>query len=224
MILKSKITFGRLRSCTYVVFLFFGLTFASYLYGAGDGNTFSKSILPDEAVQAEIEQIVSLLSDSKNFSSKEEVWRVIDNFMSFRVKKVGDLFLQVLLSYGGKVEYLENPMSEMTKRLMINRFIKKIPADNLVELIVPHYEKSTDPILKKILRMSLDMVTYKMGSIEPDFSEYTVYIEKCKKSPPHSLIKYMYRIQPDKVLAIMFRIYSGEDDAKKLNTIMKEIQ
>lgn len=227
---KSRI-YKYLENCSCIFILAILVTFGllSYAYGAGVTSTSTKSILPDAEVQAEIDRLVLKLSDAKNFSStsveeaEKGMQKDIDEFMSFKGKEKEDIFLQVLLSYGGKTEAFKNPMSEKIKRmLLIPRFVERISPQDLLDLISSHYNKTTDSVLGYAFQMSLGIIAYKTSSIDPDFSEFIVYIEKHKTEPPYLLIKYMYQLQPEKALVVIDNIYSGEVSSKQLEAKLKE--
>ena len=141
---------------------------------------------------------------------------VIDEFKSFQGMAVGDLLLQVLLAYGGKSEHRTNPESEMAKRGLIFFLSQEIPAEELVSLIGPHFEETTDPMLKNNLGQVLLLVALKKDTVDPDFVEFDAYLKKQKDTPPLSLIGFMYRVGPDGAVVATARLYEGKTSAEKL--------
>lgn len=188
-----------------------------------------KSIKPNADVQKEINRVVSLLARpqleryvrSEEVTSEQYVSFVIDEFKSFQDMATGDLLLQVLLAYGGKIEHRANPKNEMAKRILIFHLSREIPAGELVSLIGPHIEKTTEPMLKNNLEQVLLLVALKEDTVNPDFVEFNAYLKKQKDTPPLSLIEFMYRVGPDGAVVAMARLHEGKTSAEKLRKDLK---
>ena len=235
MILEKRKRFNCLARYSFIVLLFAMMSLGSIVCFSGEQiNELYRSITPDEEVQAEINRIVSWMGERQPRSlleyltlseeeyavlSEEEFWsRVIDKLKSSTGKEVDELLLQVLLAWGGKLEHRENPEAEMTKRTFIFPLAQEIPEQELISLIVPHLEKTTEPILKKNFKQVFALVAYKSfkDNADIDFVEFDSYLKKRKNSPPYSLIEFMYQVKPKAAAVAMARVYKDKEAADEL--------
>lgn len=233
MILEKRKRFKYLARYSFIALLFAVLALGSVVcFSAEQANEFFRSITSDEEAQAEINQMASsfkswsheLFSEEEweTFSQEvreEEFWlRVIDKLKSSTGKETDELLLQVLLAYGGKLERRENPESGMTKKMLIPYLAQEIPEQELLSLIAPHLEKTTEPLLKKNLKQVLALVAYKSfkDNADIDFVEFDSYLKKRKNNPPYSLIEFMYQIKPKAAAVAMTRVYKDEEAADAL--------
>ena len=177
-----------------------------------------KSVTANADIQEEIKRVVSLLSSGP--MSEQKVSAIIDDFKSFKKQKVGDLLLQVLLAYGGKLEHRENPKAEMAKRALLSHLAQEIPGQELISIIAPHFEETTDPGLKGNLKQMLVLVALKEANTS--FAQFDAYLESKKDAPPSSLIRFMYHVDPKRAAIATARVYAGKKAADELSDKLKK--
>ena len=182
---------------------------------AEDDEQGNQSIIElDSGIQAEISKVILTLSSTQKTES--EVAEIMNDFVALESISPANKLLQVLAIYGGKEEHRIDPHMEMTKRALLANILNKMSQKEVVEAVVPRFELAKDVRMKQSMRHVLDEVAFRGGSVDPDFSAFTAFIEKQKQDPPQDLVVYMYMLMPEMALREMRKVYScvrveGED-------------
>ena len=162
-------------------------------------------------IQSKIDHILEVCSSGA--ISDEIKKQEIENFLSSKEYDRRVLLLQVLLSYGGDVDYQENPQHEMLKRMLIFRLTEGIDEQDLVAFIVPYYENESDLQMQQNLRIPLNEILFRNGHHQPDFEKLESFLGANKESPPTNLIvNIMMQSNPKSALITLAKVYSDTAD------------
>lgn len=173
------------------------------------------TISSNAVVQSEINRIIDLCAN--NATSEDTAKQAIEAFLSFKGLDRRELLLQTLLSYKGDADHRENPQGEILKRTLIFRLAEGIPEQDLVALLVPYLEATTEPQMQHNLMMPLNAILFRNGRHRPDFKKLEPFLATKKASPPTNLItRVMLQNNPHAALNTLAEVYAESPDEKKL--------
>jgi len=188
-------------------------------FGDGvDPKPNQEEILGEVVLQGEIARVVSVLTaHEKKQATEKDASEAVEHLLIVGRNRVDNVLLQTLLY---RQDILDVEDKERAARVLIGLLVPQIPEDRLIHTIVPVFERTTKKGMKKDLRRVLDTVTLKDTS-RPDFGAFVSFLRENEDAPPSSLIKYMFRLEPEAATLTLARSYSGDPAAMELKKSMK---
>ncbi len=174
----------------------------------------------DQAVQEAISRVVAAFSPEGGLT-EAGAYKVVEEYKRLKNKTSQELLLQVLAVYGGKDEYRLNPRAEWAKRFLISSMLQDMTPLDIVAAVAPKFEQSTDRKVSHSLRLALDMVIFRGGRVQPDFTAICIFIEQNKKQPPQKLISYIYSHDPRCAMLSIAHIIQDNAAESELVDILK---
>ena len=202
--------------------LFCVLSFATAtLAGNPDAPTDELRPIPD--IQKEIGNIVDLLSTTnyvlQGESPFDAVVRTSTSLMKLDGCTSARLLLQLSIACVNGVETNAHPQRQMTLRVVCGHVLAKMQPADIVDSVAPFYGLVEDAKLSACLDSFLDMATLRNGRSNPDFGSLADVVKQQMKGHPERLVRYMFRVNPDKALPEVQKMFSKpEAQAKSLQS------
>jgi hypothetical protein len=161
--------------------------------------------------QLEIMTTVELVS-TINFarideSPKGAVKRIASDLLNSNICSSEQMLVQLVLACINEEDTQGYTKKLITIRLLLGYALLDMPPEEIVSSIAPYYETAKNNQLKKGLGDILDMASVRNGRHKPDYQAFTQYIDKNKLDPPKQLAGYMFRLNPDKALVELQKVY-----------------
>lgn len=167
------------------------------------------TIMPDKTVQSGISNFIASIQGS-SLESEENFAAAVDSFFSTNGSSDKINLEQMLLMYGGKEEHLANPQEEMLKRVMLARLVQGMDQEEVLEVVAPLLESTTNSRLLSNVHQVLGFSISKKGRSQPDQSGVREYLSKHKDTPPYGLIKYLYRTGDEEAVDVVGSVYGDK--------------
>lgn len=161
--------------------------------------------------QLEIMTTVELVSTT-NFaqiaeSPKGAVKRIVSDLLNSNICSSEQMLVQLVLACINEEDTQGYTKKLITIRSLLGYALVDTPPEEIVTGIAPYYEATKNEQLKKGLGDILDMVSVRNGRHRPDYKAFIQYIDKNKLDPPKQLAGYMFRLNSDKALAELHKLY-----------------
>jgi len=174
-------------------------------------------IMPSQSVQVGISNFIASIQESSLETEKEFLAAVDDFFSSNESSSKVDLE-QMLLMYGGKEEHSTDPQMEMLKRAMLARLVQGMNQEEVLEVIAPHLDETTDAKLLQNMRQALELCLFEKGRPKPDQPGVRKYLSDRKEAPPYGFIKHLYRVGREEALDVVGSVYGGKSASPHAGT------
>jgi len=185
-------------------------------------TTTNAALQPDPEFQQRLKAIFEFFDKEKNANSKmtgDECEGHIVSFITNGPLSEGETVIQLALAYS-KLQPPENELAlehELALRVILGHAVKRMADEDIVASIAPYYELAMSAELRETLGHCLDMASVRDGPHRPDYRAFIKYIERDKKHPPIRMVGYMFRVNPDKGLTEVHKVYGKSGtEAKSL--------
>lgn len=120
----------------------------------------------------------------------------------------GELLVQLAIAH----EERESWQHKLLARALMGKALKQLTAQDIVTQIAPYYELTMNGKIRQVLDSILYGVCVSHGPSRPDYRSLVSYIQQSKDAPPAQLVRYMFKLNPDRALPEVQKIY-GKPDA-----------
>jgi len=177
--------------------------------------------IPD--VQKAIEAVVDLLSTTnyamQGESAYDAVVRISTSLTNMEHCTRSRLLWQLSIASANRPDNEAQALRLMTLSAVCGHILETMEPKEIVDAIAPFYDLVEDSKLRAILDSVLDMATLRNSRSNPDFGSLADVVKQQKNGQPQRLVRYMFRVNPDKALPEVQRIYSKpEAQAKSLQS------
>jgi hypothetical protein len=184
---------------------------------AGDRAEPSNELRGIPEVQKEIKSIVDLLSTTNYVLLGESPFDAVVRISTSLMKREGSnpsrLLLQISIACANEEARNAHPERLMILRVVRGHVLAKMHPAEIVDAVAPLYGFVEDSKLRASLDSVLDMATLRNSRSSPDFGLLANVVRQQRSGRPERLVCYMFRLNPDKALQEVQKIY-GDPDAQ----------
>lgn len=192
--------------------LFCVLSFATATI-AGSPVAPSDELRPIPDIQKEIGNVVDLLSTTnyvlQGESPFDAVVRTSTSLMKLDGCTPARLLLQLSIACVNEEEANAHPQRLMTLRVVRGHVLAKMQPTEIVDAVAPVYGLVEDSKLRASLDSVLDMATLRNSRSNPDFGSLVDVVKQQNNGQPERLVRYMFRVNPDKALPEVQKLYGN---------------